>query len=189
MLSRPKPPRCSSLEALASNEARTLIPTLYRGLKIAPLSKACMLWVTIQRTNRRSTTTSNSSHYTSLAPPLWITTKVVVPFFLIWLRKKLIDRKTRPLDSRASADATLAPHTDWHINLCATVLLLLPFQKHCEERKQTCMDGSFTFKHILVSIVNWNVSDFVTDLNVSVARAEANADSSRWESKSLKRTV
>ncbi len=69
---------------------------LYRGLKIAPLSKACMLWVTIQRTNRRSTTTSNSSYYASLAPPFWITTKVVVPFFLIWLRTKLIDRKTRP---------------------------------------------------------------------------------------------
>ncbi len=51
------------------------------------------------------------------------------------------------------------------------------------------MDGSFTYKHILVSIVNWNVPDCVIDLNVSVARAEANADSSRRESKSLKRTV
>ncbi len=111
------------------------------------------------------------------------------PFFPYMVTHEVDWQKNTPLDSRASADSTLAPHTDWHINLCATVLLLLPFQKHCEERKQTCMDGSFTFKHILVSIVNWNVSDFVTDLNVSVARAEANADSSRRESKSLKRTV
>lgn len=42
VLTRLDSPRCRSLEALASNEARTLIRMLYSLLKIARLSQACM---------------------------------------------------------------------------------------------------------------------------------------------------
>lgn len=43
VVNRPESQRCCSLEALASNDARTLIRMLYSVLNIARHSKACML--------------------------------------------------------------------------------------------------------------------------------------------------